>query len=226
MSPLPDHLLEVRDLKKSFRRRPVLAGVSFGVGPGSVVAVTGANGAGKTTLLRCLAGLARGSGEVRLGGRPVATLAARRQVAYLPQHTDLPEWATVAEVLDFLTRLRGADPAQDTLPAGFLPHPDARVGTLSGGQRRRVALAGVLIGRPSLLLLDEPAANLDDEGIAGLWGMLAGLRQQGAAALLATPSPAEFDGLADRLLVLADGRLVDDRPLSAVRLGLLEETVA
>lgn len=226
MSLLPERLLEVRDLNKSFRDRPVLAGVSFGVDAGSVVAVTGTNGTGKTTLLRCLAGLVRCSGNLRLAGRPIAAATRQGQVAYLPQQTDLPEWATGAEVLDMLTRLRGAGPVPAPLPAGFLPDLDARVATLSGGQRRRLALAGVLAGQPSLLLLDEPAANLDDQGTAGLWAVLAGLRDRGAAVLVATPSPAEFDGLADRLLILGDGRLVDDRPLRRVPPALIEETVA
>lgn len=226
MSLLPDRLLEVSDLRKSFGDRPVLAGISFGIDAGSVVAVTGTNGAGKTTLLRCLAGLARSSGDVRLEGRPLAWAARRGRVAYLPQQTDLPDWATGAEVLDTLTRLRGVGPAPDTLPAGFLPDLGTRVGTLSGGQRRRLALAGVLAGDPALLLLDEPAANLDDEGTAGLWAVLAGLRGRGCAVLAATPSPAEFDGLADRLLVLGDGRLVDDRPLRRAAPARIEETVA
>jgi ABC-type multidrug transport system ATPase subunit len=226
MSLLPERLLEVRDLEKSFRDRPVLAGISFGVDAGSVVAITGTNGTGKTTLLRCLAGLARCSGDVRLAGESIAAATRQGRVAYLPQQTDLPEWATGAEVIDMLTRLRGLAPAPAALPEGFLPDLDVRVGTLSGGQRRRLALAGVLAGDPSLLLLDEPAANLDDQGTAGLWAVLGGLRGRGCAVLVATPSPAEFDGLADRLLVLGDGRLIDDRPLRRVPPALLEETLA
>jgi ABC-type multidrug transport system ATPase subunit len=112
------------------------------------------------------------------------------------------------------------------VPPGFLPDLNARVGTLSGGQRRRLALAGVLAGNPPLLLLDEPAANLDDAGTAGLWQLLAALRDGGAAVLVATPSPAEFDGLADRLLVLGDGGLTDDRPLRRSVASLTAETVA
>jgi ABC-type multidrug transport system ATPase subunit len=219
-------MLEIADLHKSFRRRPVLAGVSFGVDAGSVVAVSGTNGAGKTTLLRCLAGLTRCTGAIRLAGRPIAEAAARGKVAYLPQHTDLPEWATGAEVLDVLARLQGARPISDDLPAGFLPALDVPVGTLSGGQRRRVVLAGVLAGRPSLLLLDEPAANLDTAGTGVLCAVLDGLRSAGSAILVATPNPAEFDGLADRLLVLRDGRLADDRPLRRSSAPTFEETLA
>lgn len=221
-----DRLLEVRGLSKAYRGRPVLADVSFGVDAGSVVAVTGANGAGKTTLLRCLAGLTRCAGAMHLDGRPLGFAAHRPEVAYLPQHADLPEWATGAELLELFGRLRAAEPSPDGLPGGFLPDLDARVGTLSGGQRRRLALAGVLAGNPALLLLDEPAANLDDAGTAGLWQVLAGLRDRGAAVLVATPAPAEFDGLADRLLVVSDGRLSDDRPLGRVDAAMTAETVA
>ena len=90
--------------------------------------------AGKTTLLRCLAGLTRCAGDVRLDGRPTGFAAHRPGLAYLPQHTDLPEWATGAEVLDLFGRLRGARPAPGGLPPGFLPDLHGRVGTLSGGQ--------------------------------------------------------------------------------------------
>lgn len=224
MPLLPDRMLEVTDLTKSFRHRPVLAGISFGVDAGSVVAVTGTNGTGKTTLLRCLAGLARFSGDIRLFGRSLAGAAGRDDVAYLPQHTDLPEWATGAEVLDVIARLRGTAAAFDALPSGFLPDLDVPLGTLSGGQRRRVAVAGAVVGHPSLLLLDEPAANLDDDGVAGLWAVLEGLRAGGSAVMVATPTPAEFDGLADRLLVLGDGRIADDRALRRPP-ALAEETV-
>jgi ABC-type multidrug transport system ATPase subunit len=226
MSLLPDRLLEVRSLSKSFRGRPVLTDVSFGVDAGSVVAVTGSNGTGKSTLLRCLAGLSRCSGDIRLDGHPVAAAAGRGDVAYLPQHTDLPEWATGTELLDLFGRLRGAGAAPEAVPPGFLPDLNARVGTLSGGQRRRLALAGALAGNPPLLLLDEPAANLDDAGTAGLWHLLAALRDRGAAVLVATPSPAEFDGPADRLLVLGDCGLADDRPLRRSGASLAVETVA
>ncbi len=225
MSP-SERLLEVRDLAKSFRHRPVLAGVTFSLEAGTVTGITGGNGAGKTTLLRCLAGLARYSGSVSLEGHPLSAAGIARTVAYLPQHTDLPEWATVDELLGLLARLRGAGPGTTVMPAEFLPAPEARIGTLSGGQRRRVALAGVLLGAPRLLLLDEPAASLDDAGAAMLWAVLRDRQSRGCAVLVASPSPGDFEGVAERLLVLSDGRLSDDRPGALPERRLLEESVA
>lgn len=226
--PVPDHVLEVSRLAKSFGHRPVLAEVSFTVEPGSIVVVSGPNGAGKTTLLRCLAGLARFSGSVLVRGRPVRDPDVRSRVAYLPQRAELPGWATVGEVLEFSAQLRGADPAGTAVPAGFLPDLDAPVDTLSGGQRRRVALAAALAGEPELLLLDEPAANLDEAGTADLWLVLTGLRSRGRAVLVATPALGELDGLADRLLVLTDGRLSADHPLAVTSLAapVMEEARA
>ncbi|MBK5224168.1 MAG: ABC transporter ATP-binding protein [Acidimicrobiia bacterium] len=208
----PDHapILEARCLTKSFGRRPGLVGVSLTVDRSSVVAVTGGNGAGKSTLLRCLAGIARCRGDVLLGGRPVDDAAARRSFSYLPQYVELPATSSVAEVLYLFARLRRVPPESHPLPPGFLPAPDAVIATLSGGQRRRVAIAAALVGTPALLLLDEPDASLDEEGRLGLWDTLGALRDAGTTVLIATPASSDLGGLADRLVVLDDGKVVHD----------------
>ena len=85
------------------------------------------------------------------------------------------------------------------------------VGTLSGGQRQRLAMAIALLGKPSLLLLDEPVSNLDESGREAVWTMLRELKATGATALIASPSPADLAGIGDRTVVLHDGQVVDDR---------------
>lgn len=203
--PLP---LTVDALHKTLGGRPVLRGVSFAAQPGTMTVVGGTNGSGKSTLLRCLAGTASFTGDARLGehrlGRS-APAAVRRLVGYLPQSPALPDTGTVDEVLELFARLRGADPADLPLPASFLPPGGDRIGTLSGGQAQRVAFAVALLGDPRLLLLDEPTANLDDDGRAVTWEVVAGACRRGTTVVVASPAPGELAELAHLVLGLRDG---------------------
>jgi ABC-2 type transport system ATP-binding protein len=199
-------VLTVRSLSKSYSRRPVLDGIDLTIPAGTVTAVTGANGSGKSTLFRCIAGLASYTGEVSYRGVPITDMAAH--LGYLPQSVGLASWATVGETITFFARLRGADPADIPFPEGFVPDPDRQVGILSGGQRQRVALAIALLGDPSLLLLDEPSANLDDDSRSALWNVLADSAARGAIVLVATPTDADLGTLDRSVVRIVDGRLV------------------
>jgi ABC-2 type transport system ATP-binding protein len=134
----------------------------------------------------------------------------------MPQSVQLPENVTVGEVVAFFARLRGADPEPVDLPEGFLPAAERPIGILSGGQRQRVALAVALLGRPRLLLLDEPVANLDELGREGFWQTLRELSAEGTAALIASPMPSDLAGIADRAIVLDEGRIVFDGPMNGI----------
>jgi ABC-2 type transport system ATP-binding protein len=197
--------LIIRDLTKRYGEHRVLEGIDLTVQPGTVTAVTGANGCGKSTLLRCLAGLARHRGAVTYRGRPVS--GVRADIGYLPQSVGLPGWATVDETVAFFARLRAADPASTPFPEGFLPAGDRTVGVLSGGQRQRLALALAFLGAPSLLLLDEPFANLDDTSRDTLWGALAGAVADGASAVVATPIDSDLGPLPRAVVEIVDGRI-------------------
>ncbi len=201
----PAPLFSVTGLRKTYGAKVVLDGVDLVIESGTRAAVTGPNGSGKSTLLRCLAGLAGHQGETLVEGVPVTR--ARSRLGYLPQSVGLPEWATVGEVLQLFARLRRADPADTPLPQGFLPHVDTPVRVLSGGQAQRVALTVALLGSPSVLLLDEPAANLDDSGREMLWHALDQMVGLGGAVLIATPSGPETRPMADRVLELSRGKL-------------------
>lgn len=209
---MPEHaLLEIRDVCKRYDRNAVLDGVSATLEAGEIAVLSGSNGSGKSTLLRCVVGLARHTGTVLMGGRPV-DVAARRSIGYLPQVIGFPDQATVGEIIDYYARLRSAEPDLDMLPAGFLPDPTIRAAVLSGGQRQRVALAVAMLGRPALLLLDEPAANLDPVGRAALADMLTARAAAGTGVLVASPSPADYAGTAHTVIALHDGRLEPARP--------------
>lgn len=209
-------LLAVEELVKSYGKHQVLGGVSFSVAKGSIVALAGSNGSGKSTLLRCLSGGLQYGGSVKLAGRELRTRPAiRRFLGYLPQQVTLPESVTAFEALFFFARLRGVDVDDLALPENFLPDLNARVGTFSGGQRQRVAIAISLLGRPPLLLLDEPVANLDESGREGFWKTLIELRESGTSALIASPSPRDLGAVPDRIIALTDGEIDSDDPWSA-----------
>lgn len=198
--------------KRYGRLAPALVDVTFTVPSGSIVVLAGSNGCGKSTLLRCIAGLARHTGAIEVCGLRVdGSAASRGTLGYLPQAVTLPQHATIDEAIEFFARLRGADRGDTPMPDGFLRDGTTRIGTLSGGQKQRLALAVALLGRPRLLLLDEPVANLDADGRATVWEMLRDLREQGTTALIASPSPADLAQIGDRTIILREGRIVDDR---------------
>ncbi|MEX2322464.1 MAG: ABC transporter ATP-binding protein [Acidimicrobiia bacterium] len=197
--------LEILRLSKAYRGRTVLDHIDLEVDRGSILAVTGSNGSGKSTLLRCVAGLASCTGVVLFDGERIATVRGR--VGYLPQVPGLHSWASVAEVMSYFGRLRGVDDPMAGVPDGFLPDASGRIGVLSGGQRQRVALAVALLGAPSLLLLDEPSANLDDTARDTLWSLLRAATDDGATVLVATPKDANLGPLADRTVRIVDGVL-------------------
>ncbi|MDF1506105.1 ATP-binding cassette domain-containing protein [Roseisolibacter sp. H3M3-2] len=180
----------------------VAAGVTLVVGP---------NGAGKSTLLRVVAGVERpGAGTVELLGRDAACdkAAARRALAYVPEHPELSPYATVGEVARLVARLRGAgDAAADApLDAAGLGELAARtVRELSLGQRRPALLAAACVAEPRVDLLDQPLEAMDRATRARVVDWVARLRADGAAVLLATHDVAPFAPHADRAMVDAGG---------------------
>jgi ABC-type multidrug transport system ATPase subunit len=208
--------LRVERLTKAYRSGWGLNDVSFELPGGTIAALGGPNGSGKSTLLRCLAGLASYRGSAWIDGRKVdASPASRETIGYLPQSVAMPDHATIGEVLDLFADLRGVDRSTIPLPGGFIRDDDVRIGTLSGGQRHRVALAVALLGRPRLLLLDEPVANLDEEGRIVFWSLLRRLRDRdGVTSIVSSPSPSDLRGVADRALFLDDGWLVLEEDLT------------
>ena len=223
-------LLEIRGVSKAFGKQVVLDDVSIELRRGDIALLVGANGSGKSTLLRCVAGLTAFEGTVRVLGADPRSVGGRGLIGYLPQLVALPESVTVGEVIAFFARLRGVSvrrpeelAAAVTLPDGFLPALERPIGALSGGMRRRVALAVALLGSPPLVLLDEPAASLDEEHSASLWETLQALRAAGGTALIAMPLMVtsllrhDLASVADRAVLLDQGRVVHDGPVESLR---------
>ncbi|HEX8132230.1 MAG TPA: ABC transporter ATP-binding protein [Actinomycetes bacterium] len=202
-------------LTKRYGDLVALDEVSFEVPAGQLVAVLGPNGAGKTTALEILEGYqapTRGSVRVlgtepRRGGR-----AWRARIGLVLQSTSLDDQLSVRELLTVFARLYpDPRPVPEVLElVGLTDDADARVGALSGGQRRRVDVALGIIGRPELLFLDEPTTGLDPEARRRAWAGVENLASTGTTVVLTTHYIEEADQLADRVLVLSAGRIVAD----------------
>jgi heme exporter protein A len=212
-----DPVIRVVGVRKVFGLAPVLDGVSFDVHGGEAVALLGANGAGKTTLLKIVATLLPPTrGTVTVAGRDVvrAPETVRPMLGVVAHGPWVYDDLTAAENLRFWTTL-GGRPATDDLSAalagvGLERVADARVRTFSAGMKRRLSLARVMLGQPRVLLLDEPFAGLDQRAKKWLEGRLEALKAAGAALLMVTHSFGRELDLADRLAILAGGRIALD----------------
>lgn len=206
--------------------RLALRDVSIQWPPGQVLVLQGRNGSGKSTLLRLLLGLARpSSGSITVAGADLFHLdldAWRRSVAFLPQRPYVPERASVREAIRLLVSDASDEQMQASLTraglwaalAAHAPDPlDTRVGTLSVGERQRLALARMLCQPSAVVLLDEPDANLDAEGIALVARLVRELARDRMVAV-AAHTPALL-AVADQLVVLGEGRIVGDRETGA-----------
>jgi ABC-2 type transport system ATP-binding protein len=187
--------------------------LSLGIQPGQTVALLGPNGAGKTTTVELLLGLINpDAGVVRLFGGPPADAVAAGRVGAMLQDAGLPQGARAAELVDLVRRLYPEPLSlQDTLRLADLEDvANRRVERLSGGQRQRVRLALAVAGNPELLVLDEPTAALDVDARRTFWHRVRGYVSAGRTVLFATHRLEEADAVADRVVVIAGGRLLAD----------------
>ncbi|MGA5300334.1 ABC transporter ATP-binding protein [Nucisporomicrobium flavum] len=200
-------------LRKRYRRRTAVDGVSLTVGRGEVVGLLGPNGAGKTSVIKILLGLVRpDAGEVLLLGRPARDPRARTQVGYLPELFRYQPWLTAAEVLNLHIRLTGAAvPAADRREClglvGLADRAGDRVGGFSKGMQQRLGLAVALVTGPDLVVLDEPTSALDPVGRADVRDILLSLRGRGVAVLLNSHLIGEVERVCDRAVILDKGRV-------------------
>jgi ABC-2 type transport system ATP-binding protein len=211
----PSAAIVVEGLVREYAGRRVVDDVTFSVGAGSLVGLLGPNGAGKTTTVEMLEGYRRPTaGTVRvLGLDPVADATElRARIGVMLQAGGLYPLATPRELVRlfarFFARPRDPDALLDTVGLGVVAAD--RVRTLSGGERQRLGLALALVGRPALLILDEPTAGMDPAAKQSTRMLMAAERDAGTTILLTTHELADVERLADRVLVLDRGRLVAD----------------
>ncbi len=205
-------VLKVTNLKKAFGPVVIVDGFNLEVAAGEAVALTGRNGAGKSTVLRCLVGADKpDDGTVEVNGTRVSETnpEIRRDVATVIDDLDFFPDLSVVEHLDLLARAHGipdADAAVDEVlhEVQLVPQSGQLPGTLSSGQRRRLALATAFIRPRKLLILDEPEQRLDTEGVEWLAARLVAERARGLAIVMASHEPVLVERVATRVVRLGD----------------------
>ena len=205
--------ITVRGLRKSYGSNEAVRGIDFEVAPGEVFGFLGPNGAGKTTTVEILEGYReRTGGDVTvLGidpGHP--TREWRTRIGLVLQECELNPLLTVAETMHlYASFFPKARPVDETLElVGLGEKRGARVGSLSGGQQRRLDVGVGIIGNPELLFLDEPTTGFDPSARRGAWNMIEGLKELGTTIVLTTHYMEEAQHLADRVVIMRDGGIV------------------
>ena len=208
--------IHVHGLEKSYGELHVLRGVDFDVTPGSIFALLGSNGAGKTTVVKILSTLLRADeGSASVGGFDVATEAAdvRESISLTGQFAAVDDVLSGHENLVLVGRLRHvpnpAAVADDLLERfGLTDAATRKVASYSGGMRRRLDIAMSLIGDPAVIFRDEPTTGLDPQGRLEVWKTVRELAASGTTVLLTSQDLDEAEGLADRIAILHEGRII------------------
>jgi ABC-type branched-subunit amino acid transport system ATPase component len=223
---MPERLI-VSGLSAGYRPgMPILKGVSVAVAPGEILCLIGPNGAGKSTLVKAVAGIARvESGAVALDGADITRIRpdrlAERGVAYVPQTANVFTTLTVGQNLALAAaRIPGDRRAAETAICARFPllaeRRGQRAGGLSGGQRQILALAMALVARPSLVLMDEPTAGLSPRAAQEALALIREIAAEGVSVLLVEQNARAALRIADRGVVLADGRVAHEGPGAAL----------
>jgi ABC-2 type transport system ATP-binding protein len=205
---------------KSYGAQAALRGVDLEISPGEVLALLGPNGAGKTTVISLLLGLRRPDrGRAVLFGADPRRALSRKLVGAIPQEIAFPGTLRVRELVD-VVRAHYTEPAsRDELLErfGLMELRQRQAGGLSGGERRRLALALAFAGNPAAVFLDEPSAGLDVGGRRSVWESIRSYRAGGGTVLLTTHYLEEADSLASRVVVLDRGRVIAEGDVSAIK---------
>ncbi|MDJ0376375.1 ABC transporter ATP-binding protein [Cryobacterium sp. PH31-L1] len=193
--------------------------VSLTIESGTILGLLGPNAAGKTTLISLLEGLRRpSSGTVELFGGSPADYRNRQRLGSTPQETALPSTLRVGEVIDFVSKhfenpLPKAAVAEEFGLGDLLKR---QTGALSGGQKRRLSVALAFVGQPELVLLDEPTTGLDVDARRTLWDALRRQHERGATVVVTSHYLEEIEALAQRVVVMGQGRILADDTLPAI----------
>jgi Cu-processing system ATP-binding protein len=207
-------MISFRRFGKRFGRHAAVQDLDLEIEPGEAVALLGPNGSGKTTTLKAAAGLIEPTSGEALIGRPprkATDPTARGVLSYLPQRVAFPDALTGREVVEFYRRLRGAAASRtaEVLQFASLNGAGGRaVATYSGGMAQRLGLAVAMLPDAPLMLLDEPTAALDPDGLCAFYGVVERHHRRGQTILFTSHQLGDAERLADRLAILVEGRLV------------------
>ena len=219
-------MIEVQSLTRRYGKTVAVDDVSFHIGHNEIVGLLGHNGAGKTTIMRMLSGyLEPSAGTIRIGGLALEGNATsiQRELGYLPESLPMYPEMMVADYLDYAATLKGIEPQQrfDAVREAIVATDLGKraldpVATLSRGLKQRVGVAQAILGRPRLLILDEPTNGLDPQQTDHMRRLILGLARQ-ATIILSTHIMQEVEAICDRVLVIRNGRLALDTRLDSLR---------
>ncbi|SEM94887.1 ABC-2 type transport system ATP-binding protein [Luteibacter sp. UNCMF331Sha3.1] len=207
-------------VRKRYGTIVALDGIDLDIHRGELVALLGPNGAGKSTSIGLLLGLQRADeGDVTLFGGDPQDIATRRRIGVMLQAATLPATLKIGELLRLTASYYPAprDLAECAGIAGVTDLLGRRYGDLSGGQQRRAQFAMAIVGRPDLLFLDEPTVGMDIDARQSLWAAIRRMLHEGCAVVLTTHYLEEAEALADRVCVIAKGRVVSQGSVDALR---------
>ncbi|WP_285706751.1 ABC transporter ATP-binding protein [Microtetraspora sp. NBRC 16547] len=219
MERISPHAVALSGLRKSYGERTAVAGIDLLIAPGEVVALLGPNGAGKSTTVDMMLGLTPpDSGDITLFGKDPHRAVADGVVGAMLQEVALLEDATVREILAMIASMHRAPMpvAQALRLAGTGELGERRAARLSGGQKQRVRLAMALVSDPDLLVLDEPTAAMDVTARREFWHAMGEFAATGRTVLFTTHYLEEAEAHADRVVLMRDGTIVADGPVSGV----------
>ncbi len=222
---MKDIAIQVKDLKKSYKKTEVLKGVDFNVRRGEIFALLGSNGAGKTTIVKILSTLLKadsGSASVCDFDVFLQPEKVRECISLTGQFTAVDEILTGRENIKMIAKLRGIDNVNQIVD-NLLERFDLRdaknrkVGTYSGGMKRRLDIAMSLVGTPAVIFLDEPTTGLDPEGRIEVWKAVKELADGGTTIFLTTQYLDEAEHLADKIAILHGGVIIANGTLTDLK---------
>lgn len=209
-------MLEVKNLKKSYRKLEAVKDVSFNVEKGQIAIILGPNGAGKSTIIKSIAGLLKYEGSIKIDNMDNKTLEAKKILSYVPEMPSLYDLLTVKEHVDFIAKAYSIENYQSKAEELFqrfdLIDKKNKLGKeLSKGMQQKVSLICGLITQPKLILLDEPMMGLDPKAIKELKHIFLELREEGIAIIISTHIIDSVAGIWDKALIMKDGKIVYER---------------
>ena len=220
-------VIEIKNINKQINKKRILNNISFDIFEGDCVALIGPNGAGKTTLMNCLLGNKFvDSGSIKINNLQPTNNKLKKSVNVLPQENVVPQKLKVKELIDFVKKLYKdhlSDEEIDNLLRFDNKLKETFASKLSGGQRRLLSFVLSLIGKPSILFLDEPTAGMDTSTRIRFWEIVNTLKNKGLTIIYSSHYIEEVEHTADRILVLNKGELIRDTTPHAMRAEEVEK---
>lgn len=213
-------ILELKDVQKNYGKKSVICGLNFSISNNEIIALLGGNGAGKTTTIKLMLGQEiPTAGSIKLFGKNPQDPKSRISVGATPQNVEFPDGIKAIEILEFVhAHYPTPLPVFEMIEKfGLIPFLNSKASKLSGGQKRRLALALAFIGNPNIIFLDEPTTGLDVESRKILLEAIKDYSKKGKAIFLTTHYLEEIEQIATRIIFLQNGQIKADGTVNEIK---------